>query len=62
MPHKPINPARRDGEELGTVQIQKEGQRGDCKMLMVNDSTEILSEYKIEILRSGSREHVRRQR
>lgn len=61
MHNKPINPARRDGEELGTVQIQK-GQRGDCQMLMVNDSPETLSEYKIEILRSGSRERVRRQR
>lgn len=48
MNNKPINPARRDGEgkreELGTVQIQKEGRRGDCKMLIVNDSTETLSE------------------
>lgn len=61
MHHKPINPARRDGEELGTVEIQK-GQRKDSKIVMVNESIETVYEYKMEILRSGSREHVRRQR
>lgn len=62
MHHKPINLARRDGRELGMVEIPKEGHRGNCKMLMVNDRTETLCEYKIEMLRSGSRERIRRQR
>lgn len=52
MHHKPINPARRDRKELGTVEIQKGGQRDDCKMLMENESAETLYEYRMENIKS----------